>query len=222
VRLFKKNFPHTHTIIYIYSVKCYAQTTDSNFQPRKTHCLVRMVRFVAAMLFLSVACGIFPSRDVLDIEIRSLERMNLATSSDVVKNKLCSPHNPACGDVTEQLRRTARLQKIQDIYHNYTAADNYEGTMSTVFALSYVIENIIHPSKICMIGDVETEMVLLVLLYCKHCELAVWRGSPAASAEATYRSLFPDAMIVWLQGTLCNMPDNITICCMINVNKHNY
>jgi hypothetical protein len=71
------------------------------------------------------------------------------------------------------------LQKIQDIYHNYTAADNnYEGTMSTVFALSYVIENIIHPSKICKIGDVETEMVLLVLLYCKHCELALWRGSP--------------------------------------------
>jgi hypothetical protein len=59
-----------------FNQKSNAQTTDSRqlLSARKTHCLVRMVRFVATILFVSVACGIFPSWDVLHIEIQSLEK----------------------------------------------------------------------------------------------------------------------------------------------------
>ena len=50
-----------HTIYNCFHQKSNAQTAGSRHQlsARKTHCLVRMVRFVATILFVSVACGIW-------------------------------------------------------------------------------------------------------------------------------------------------------------------
>lgn len=134
-------------------------------------------------------------------DIRSIHKINLTTDPNIAVNNICGPLDFGCIAGILQTHQNGRLYNVQKLRHEYFS-NNDSGTMVTNLYLSRLIGEHMYSSRVCMFGDIHLETVLLVLMYCKKCQLVIGIRTPAARYTSALEQLFPDSNIfLFHEGT---------------------